>query len=73
MRNPAIPDGPNPLCPKCGDPVITSGCYPGDGVCGGDERECTCAMSESSMVNCAVHGYDAPDPDNVPPNAGSAS
>lgn len=25
--------------------------------------ECSCAMSESSMVSCAVHGYDAPDPD----------
>ena len=31
----AGPDIPIPLCPKCGDPVITSGCYPGDGVCGG--------------------------------------
>lgn len=55
-----------PLCPKCGDPVITSGCYPDDGVCGADGRECTCAMSESSMVNCAVHGYDASDPDALP-------
>lgn len=22
-----------PLCPSCGDPVITSGCYPADRIC----------------------------------------
>jgi hypothetical protein len=26
-----------------------------------DAPECSCAMSEASMVNCAVHGYGAPE------------
>lgn len=25
--------------------------------------DCTCAMSESSMMNCLIHGVNAPDPD----------
>lgn len=27
----------------------------------GEVVECSCAMTESSMTSCVVHGYDAPE------------
>lgn len=54
-----------PLCPDCGDPVITSGCYPADGVCGGDVF--------SSDLTSTYEGRWPVDDDDLPPNAGSAS
>lgn len=67
---PVGPDIPVPLCPKCGDPVITSGCYPGDRRCGADRLECPACYD---IAHDELDDREACDEHDVPPNAGGAS
>jgi hypothetical protein len=76
-----------PLCPACGDPVITSGCYPADGVCGNPDDAASYARlvvtggvftaynarQAAGDARAAARGPVTYEIDDVPPNAGPAS